>query len=318
MKNILLTFLLLGSAMQINAQSYAGNNLLDSLEKEMSKYSPKDTSYVKLLAVIGEQTPILTLQFWDSCAIIAQNGMQEASNSKKEKEVFEIIYGSCRGNCAYLVGAQGKTMEALNYHNENIQIQKRYGNKKALSNAYNNVGYVYSNQKNDSVALFYYEKALLLREEIKDTVGLAGSYNNIGAIYYNNKENKKALKYFQMGAKMFESLNNKVGLATTWGNIGMIHNLLGDKELAMDYNLKSLEINEKLGHKAGIADKLVDLGGFDFKANRLKQARAKGERALAIAQEKCYVKKIGRAASLLYKVSKKERKWEGKWEESVK
>ncbi len=96
-------------------------------------------------------------------------------------------------------------------------------------------------------ALEYYQKSLKIREELGDRKGISDSYNNIGIIHYEQGNYSRALEYYQKSLKITEELGDRDGIATSLGNIAGLNIELKNYTNAIVEANKSLNIAKEIG-----------------------------------------------------------------------
>ncbi|MES2593665.1 MAG: tetratricopeptide repeat protein [Bacteroidota bacterium] len=158
---------------------------------------------------------------------------------------------------------------------KSLKISDQSGDKRAVSNSYNNIGNIYINTGNQEKALENYLKSLHIKQQIfsespDDIVnkkGIGNVYNNIGLIYMNTANYKKALENYMAALEIRERTGDKLGLASSYNNIGLLYFAFSDYEKALMNQQKSLKISEEIGDEQGIAASYLNIGSIYTKQN---------------------------------------------------
>ena len=153
---------------------------------------------------------------------------------------------------------------------DNVSIKIK--GKKALADAYNNIGFMYNNQGDIPNALDYFSKSLHMQEELGNKKGIAELLCNIGVIYYYQNDIKKALENYLKSLKIREVLGDKADIANSLNNIGSLYYSQNDMVKALSYGEQSLKLEEEVGDQEGIAYSLSNLGGIYYNKGDIQKA----------------------------------------------
>ncbi|MCB9198071.1 MAG: tetratricopeptide repeat protein [Flavobacteriales bacterium] len=293
------------------AQEFAEKQVLDSLKNELKKPSLHDTTYISLLAEIGEQQLIFRVSYWDSIASYSEKALQKYNSSKPIVTSIKNSLGTIFNNTGYIHKQQGDLPTALNYYDKSLKLREELGDKEGMANSYNNIGIIHRNQGDLLLALDYYDKSLEILEELADKKGMANLYNNIGYIHANHGDLTLALDYYGKSLKIQEGLGDKRGIAKSYNNIAYIIENQGNKALALDHLDKSLKLYEEIGDKWGMAVSYCNIGDIKMEQGNLVSAKTHGEKSLKLAHELGFPELISRVASLLSKIAKQQGDYKG-------
>jgi serine phosphatase RsbU (regulator of sigma subunit) len=312
MKKMLFLLLVLSAGVTFG-QSYSEDNILDSLQKELSKDNIEDTTYINLLLNIGEKTPIFRVSYWDSIATFAERIIRERPTTSK---LYHLNFSLAKSlnNIGYIFKKQGDILNALTYYHRSLKISEEIGDMQGLANSFNNIGVIYNQQGDVPNALTFYQKSLTIKEELGDKRGIATSLNNIGMVYYNQEDIAKCLEYYLKSLAIREEIGNKKRIATALNNIGSVYDKQGDIPKALTYYQKSLTIKEELGDKQGMANSLSNIGTLQLEKGELFKAKKNVIRSMELAKEIGYPRQIMATSSTLKQIAIKE----GNFKEALK
>lgn len=258
----------------------------DSLVAAIQNYKKEDTTKLKMLIEIGEQSvarnPDKGLKATNEAIELAQKlntslflGQAYAAKAKNTgskgntKEALELMEKALTifqtsgnqletanalntlGKLYYMVSNIPKSME---YSEKALKIAEESAYKKQQATALANIGTNHINLGDKTKALDYIEKALKIYEGLDDKYNIAGSLSRIGIIYTDMDNFQKALEYLQKSVEISKSLspsNDMTG--RTFNTMGSVYGQLGDYLKSLEYFQKALKINEELGNKRGIA-----------------------------------------------------------------
>ncbi len=264
----------------------------------------------EILYVINFDTVVYLCQ--KSVDIVERNLKKELSGT--EKLSFLKTLAGAYNNIGFIYDDQGRVIQALDYYHKSLKIREELDDKLGIAVSLNNIGIIYVNQGEWDFALEYYLKSLAIKEPLGDKKSIATSLNNIAAVYRNKGDNAKALLYYKRSLKMRKELGNKRGVAISLSNIGTLYNNMNSIDTALTYYLQGLVLREELGDKRGMAHNLRNIGGIYLKRGNLKLSKEYAKKSLKLSKELGFSERIKDAASLLFKIHKKEKKWKEAFE----
>lgn len=174
---------------------------------------------------------------------------------------------------------------ALYYGNQSIQLAKKIGYKKGLSNAHRYTGNVYELMTNYAKALYHQQLSLEIAEEIQFKPAIASSLSNIGSVYERIGDYKKALDFLERSLQLCVELDQKEGIAAVYGNIGNIYYNIKAYSKSLECYEKSLEINEQLQNPYGIAVSLGNIGNIYIDKKEFSKGAEYHERSLELRKQ---------------------------------
>ena len=150
------------------------------------------------------------------------------------------------GNMGIVYRIQGKLKEALEHHQQALDIHRKSGNKIGEANDLCNIGNVYQIQGKLKEALEHYQQALNIHRKIGNKEGEANDLRNMGFIYQIQGKPKEALEHFQQALDIDRKIGNKEGEANDLRSMGFICLIQGKPKEALNKLKESLEIFKTL------------------------------------------------------------------------
>ena len=202
-------------------QDFSEDVFLDSLNNELSNDNLSDSTRINLLSILGENIPILTINYWDSISIITNKAISNYEPNEAPK-VYYIYLANTLNNLGYIYDDDGDSPKALNYYLRSLKLRKEIGNQEGIAESLNNIGFLYGQQGDAVNALEYFHNSLKIREKLGDKSGVAENLNNIGSIYHSQGDIHNALNYYQQSLEIKEGVGDKNGISNSLTNIGLI------------------------------------------------------------------------------------------------
>ncbi len=252
----------------------AQGRIAEAIELLTNSKEPKNATYFNTLgnAWLQKGNSEKALSFFEQARTISET----TSNQTQLAQAYN--------NIAVALWSQGKSTEALQYHQ--VALQKRQDLKKPLLEAasLNNIGLVYS-ATNPALAITYYKKAqaIYIQENIPKKI--ATSYVNIGLAYRNLKDYNAALaqlnKALDIRQQAFGNQSNAV--AFVYSSLASVFLETQDYKFAIDYVQKAITIyqNNYGPQHPEIAASFNLWGNVNLAQGRYQQAIAHYQMALA-------------------------------------
>ncbi len=297
--------------------SMAGNPETDSLKRILNYGSLSDEDRFGVLVDITRINFRVSLDSAKKYGFEALEAANKTGNNSNIAVASKLI-----GTIYYL---QDNFVNALDYFQQALRINRELNNIQALPACYNNLGLVYNNLGYYEEALNNHLKQLSFNEELNNKKGVAISNRHIGNVYNSMGENQKALGYYQNSKTISEQPGdtNSIGtslinvgvanillknyntaldnfiqalgikqrfgdtedIAKIYSNLGLIYHKLKNFELARNYFHKGLELHESMNDKRGLTVSLINLGAVYLDLKEFSKSFDYLERALALAQE---------------------------------
>ncbi len=155
---------------------------------------------------------------------------------------------------------KGEYLKAIDIYKQCAEVADKKGDKKNLSNIYNNLGNAYSQTGNSILALNNYQKAIKLAEQINDKYRIAKTNNNIGSLYSEQGDFNNALFFFNKSEQIGTEINDASIMADCLNNKGVIYEQQKDYKKALTVYSKALELYKLQANNERIALTLNNLG----------------------------------------------------------
>jgi serine phosphatase RsbU (regulator of sigma subunit) len=309
----------------VNAQNFADKSyyLVDSLVlEELSESDRKlldnslktyhtakdDAIKIKALYYISES---MMHYDWSKYQFLQHELIKKAllkTLSKSERGFLLKYLASSLNNIGVIYSDQGNIIKALEHYNQSLKIQVEIGDVAGEAQSLNNIGVIYNNQNNLKKALDCFQKSLGIREGLDDLEGIAVCYNNIGKVYQKQQLYEKSLKYYNQSLNIQKKIGNKESVAQSLNDLGVAYQQQGAYEKALETCQRSVKIYEEIGNRIGLAIGVHNIGSIYFEQEKSKKSKRFALRSLKLAKETGSIQIISKAASLLSRILKKEKK----------
>lgn len=171
---------------------------------------------------------------------------------------------------------QNKADEALNLHEQALEIAEQTNNRALIANTLINQSRVlYHTKGRFSEAQIQLEKALTIGRDLNNETIIADTLRNIGVVLWWGKgELDIPLRdYYEPALALYRKNQNYKGEATMLSNISLIYSAKGDIFRFMKLQNESLSIREKIGDRAGLSESYKSLGSAYLGVRNLRKAR---------------------------------------------
>lgn len=188
----------------------------------------------------------------------------------------------------------GQYDEAIEYYQQNLQIQEQLGNLYSMAQSKANIANVYFafELDYDKVLEYYNESLEDLNKHLihnpDDQQGkqlLAGIYLNIGIACKEIENDDMAIENFQRALDMFTELDNKAGIANALNSIGLVYLAAGSYQEALDASMNALEVYREIGQRKEEAGALKNIGHIYYKWKRYSEALSYMNQSLKLSRE---------------------------------
>ena len=149
---------------------------------------------------------------------------------------------------------------AYKYGNLEIELAKKAGFQKNISQGYVRVAAVNVFWGDYAAATKNYSTALTIFKQIKDNHGIGKCYSGLGRVndYLGNYD--EAIRLFQQSFSFIQKTGNYADLADCYVLMGMTYDNKGDFSKALDCYFKSLELDLRDKNDLAAADAYCDIG----------------------------------------------------------
>ncbi len=186
---------------------------------------------------------------------------------------------------------QNKADEALNFHNQALELAKNLTDQKLEAEILIDLSRVqYHAKGNHTEAAKNLETALNIGRKLKDEKTEADALRNIGVVrwWFKGELDAPLNENYLPALALYRQTENLRGEAITLSNISFVHNLKGDLYKFLELQNESIAIKEKIGDSAGLSDSYSALGRMYLNGEQLKKAREYFEKSLDLAKQTGY------------------------------
>lgn len=198
----------------------------------------------------------------------------------------------CRKQLGLYMRENARFLEAIEHHQEGLDVALKLKDTIEIVQAYNNLGTDFRRIGSQGEASEFHYRALEYAEAYS-LVDIPGggmknrvvSLNGIGNISLSLGYLDDAEKYFRMALKDEVKLESAVGQAINYANLGSIFESRGQLDSARIYYNKSLEQNQKAKSNMGIGLCLIHLGDLYAKEKNYTQAKEEYQKAYDLMEK---------------------------------
>ena len=188
-------------------------------------------------------------------------------------------YGSIMGDLGLLYQKLSKYDTAIEYHNKCVEIYKKHGFNRGLSNQYNDIGNIYTKLGQFQKAMDIYKVSYAMKKQTNNKADIAGSFTNIGNTYSHLGDLDKALTYLDSANILHKELKDFNGLSIVEEHLGTIKLKQGETleakkhfDSAVYFATKIEDKRAILFGKLGLAKASYKLGNHKLAYNEIKDA----------------------------------------------
>lgn len=208
----------------------------------------------------------------------------------EEENDFAVML--CHKQLGLYMRENARFSEAIEHHQEGLDIALKLKDTIEIVQAYNNLGTDFRRIGSQGEASEFHYRALEYAEAYSQ-VGVPGvgmknravSLNGIGNISLTLGYLDDAEKYFRKALKDEIKLESALGQAINYANLGAIFELRVQLDSAKFYYNKSLEQNQIAKSNMGIGLCLIHLGDLHAKEKNFKQAKEEYKKAYDLMAE---------------------------------
>jgi serine/threonine protein kinase/tetratricopeptide (TPR) repeat protein len=194
------------------------------------------------------------------------NKPQEAMHSYQEsmditrKLGLKRILSNTLTEVAQVQSTLGKPKEALASSTQALQILQAIGMKKEYGTALIGRGVLYETSGDYDRALQDYKDSLQIQRDADDENYQAICLNNIGAVYLAKGDTDNALTYLQQSLQLRQKLNDPEYIAETMGALGDAYSATGQYDKALSSFMSALDVSRKANNVKGAAAQSGQIG----------------------------------------------------------
>ena len=154
----------------------------------------------------------------------------------------------------------GKSEFALTNFLLATEIFKQNNDNLNLAKTYKNMGALYSEQKDFVAAMRYYSNAFEIANKIKNKGLMADCLNNMGVVYEQEIKYDKALEVYTRALEIYKSEKDENKISMVFNNLAIVYKYLKNYPQSIKYYKEALFLSEKLGDKFMVAANQNNLG----------------------------------------------------------
>ncbi|MCB8995615.1 MAG: tetratricopeptide repeat protein, partial [Bacteroidales bacterium] len=187
----------------------------------------------------------------------------------------------------------GEYQKAIEYYQQNLNLQESIGDTIQMGMAYANIGNIYFYVGYDlDKALENYAKAENFFSAKKQYILVAQQLNSMGLVYKEKKDYGEALTKFKKAERLFREQNFKPGVASAQNNAGNVYLEGGNFSEALQYCKNALQINQETGNTKEVGSNYRDLGRIYFKWGKYSEALQYFDMSLKINKDLGHKKEV--------------------------
>jgi CHAT domain-containing protein len=178
----------------------------------------------------------------------------------------------------------GEQEKALEFYQHSLIRAREAKDRRVEGETLNNIGAAQRALGQPQPALEFFNQALEIRRAVGDKRGEAVTLSNMASAAVSLNDPRRALALHTDSLKLWRAVGDRSGEGGALHNLGEISLILGDKTQARQYFTDALPLRRAVEDPAGEANTLYGLARLDRDENRLSEARANIEAALAIVE----------------------------------
>ena len=177
----------------------------------------------------------------------------------------------------------GETQKAFDLLKQALSIARDIGDRQNEADALSCLGYAYGRTWETQKAIESFNQALAILRAIGDRQGEALALALCGFVYLNAGDVRNAQVSFTQARKLAREIGNPMIEAQALNGLGAVS--LGEPQKAQDYLTQSFSLSRGIGKRAGDADTLIGLGFAHFFSNQAQQALDSFTRAMNLYRD---------------------------------
>jgi tetratricopeptide (TPR) repeat protein len=231
------------------------------------------------------------------------NDLLESEIKSDEKKKFlnailqknknnEILEANIYAAFGYVENEDGKTIEAIEFYEKALFIQKNSNEialdtladnwKMALASVFHTIG---DNQKAYSLFMEVLKNAETSSETNNKKELIADVSKRIGDVHRNLKNEDKAIQYYQRALKIYKELDIKQGQASTSNSLGILYSDQKQPQKALEFYRQTLQLCKEINYEKGVSATLNNIGYELFILLNYDSAYSYYEQALKLKEK---------------------------------
>jgi len=187
---------------------------------------------------------------------------------------------SLHAKLAYLSSFADRHAEAIEHLQRQLDLARQAGDRRAESEALNNLGREVEFERGRMAAIEWYERALEAAGE--DPAARAQSLRNLGAALATIGEAERAQELLDQALSLFRAVGDRLGEADTLRAIGDVHNFRKQIDDALAAYEQALSLFRAVGSRLGEANTLQAIGHVHNFRDKYDDALAAYDQALSL------------------------------------
>jgi CHAT domain-containing protein/tetratricopeptide (TPR) repeat protein len=178
----------------------------------------------------------------------------------------------------------GNYAQALEYLEKSYAVAERRGNKQVTAFLLHEIGMVRALQGDLPRALEYYQKSLTAQTEMGNRAEVAINLKDIGKVHAQLGKQDEARTSFERSLEIAQQINDRLTIAAVLVDLAELAKQPEEYEWGLDFARRAMKITVEMGLADEIWGVHLELGRFYRRMNRLDEARAEIETAIAIVE----------------------------------
>lgn len=166
----------------------------------------------------------------------------------------------------------GQYQTAIDCYQQQLAIAKAIENPQMSINANSNLGIVYQRQGHYQQALQHFQQQLETVEQLGDRARMGKLLTNLGNLYYAQGHLSRAQQCYQAALQIAQELGDRPASGRAQGNLGNVCAMQGNFTAAIQHHQQDLTIAKELGDRSGELQALGNLGTAYGAAGQYQQA----------------------------------------------
>ena len=237
--------LLLVVILFIPVQSYAQQNVKDSLQQSMRRatsqvnFSTKDTLYIDMVNALANE-----MRFYKSDSLLRLS--KQALNLSRIA-AYPVGENEALLNLGDYYSDKGLHKEGIAYYEKALALAKTIDNEYLMLNSQNNIAGEYNYKGDYAKALMNYLEGIDMATKYDNNFMLSIMNANIAGLYTSQKDYAQALTFYEKVKKINQKHGNEIISAESMSNVASLYADMGQLDYAMfnvNSSIKCFEENE--------------------------------------------------------------------------
>ncbi|MCU4177086.1 tetratricopeptide repeat-containing sensor histidine kinase [Carboxylicivirga sp. N1Y90] len=217
--------------------SQAQSSTIDSIERQLSNHSIRDSVRVDLLNSAAEAFQNINPQNAFKHLKEAGEIVEEINYPKGKADYYDQM-----AMYYYVISEFCKVQE---YSNKSLLINQSINNQKGLAKNYYYIGKIQYFQGEVDKATKFIKQALRINIALKDSASICYNYASLGTNYADIGNYDLALQYAELALEIATKINDEEAMSFTLNNLGVVYEHHGNWPKALECYQKSFLIDER-------------------------------------------------------------------------